>query len=162
MKVFKVVAYGDVERFTMDGWELDKVLSRSYADRLQCSTPVATQAPDGCYGSVSNSFRDEPIQVQEPLFLLFKDFDTLSKEKLLEDRVKKDVLELDDLKKRTEQWEMTAKNLQREVEGSKAVAAIAREKWDQQSALAQKLEAHISKLRIAIGDLRMKEIIDAK
>lgn len=161
MKVYKVVTYADVERHTMDGWELDKVLGRSYATSMSCNTPVPVQVPDNCYGSVSNSLRDEPVQVHEPLFLLFKDYDTLSKEKLLEEHIKKDVLELADLKKRIEQWELTAKNLQREVEVSKESTQVACTKRDEQTVLARKLEGDIAKLRIALGDLRMKEILNA-
>jgi hypothetical protein len=163
MKVIKVVPYTEVERHTMDGWELDKVLTRSHAATIPCSTPLVPHAcSNGGYSSGTQySTRDEAIQVHEPLFVLTKDLDTLKKELLLAEEIKKYVLEKADLQKQNDQWKLTAERLQQEVLMSQESAKIAREHRDEKIALARKLEGDVGKIRQAIGDLRMKEILNA-
>jgi hypothetical protein len=160
MKVYKVVGPYEVEKHTMDGWALDKVLGHSYADKVQCQTPVAVQVPDNCYGGITQHPRDEVVQVHEPLFLLVKDIEIIQKELFLTQEVADVRKRMEVLQVERDRWELTAKNLQADLGVSKESNKIARERWDEHSAKAQKLERDIAKLRVALGDLRMKEILE--
>ena len=160
MKVYKVVGPYEVEKHTMDGWALDKVLGHSYADKVQCQTPVSSQVPDNCYGGITQHPRDEVVQVHEPMFLLVKDLELIQKETMLTDEVADLKKKLELKQKERDQWEKTSEKLQREVESNKDANAIARSRWDEYQAKAQKLERDIAKLRVALGDLRMKEILE--
>lgn len=160
MKVYKVVGPYEVEKFTMDGWALDKVLGHSYADKVQCQRPVATEAPQGCYGGVSQYPYEEVIQVHEPMFLLTKEIEVIQKEQLLTDEVGDLKKKLELKQKERDQWMATSERSQREMLSSEAAARVSREHWDEFATKAQKLERDLAKLRVALGDLRMKEILE--
>lgn len=161
MKVYKVVGPYEVEKHTMDGWALDKVLGHSYADKIQCQTPVSSQVPDNCYGGVSSHPRDEVVQVHEPLFLLVKDLELIQKEVMLTDEVTDLKKKLELKQKERDQWEQAAGRFNSERQSAVESRRLLDEMLVKEQASKQKLEKDIGKLRVAIGDLRMKEILDA-
>ena len=160
MKVYKVVTHYELEKSTMDGWELDKVLTHSFADKVSCQVPIANHVPDGCYGNVTQYPRDEVIQVHAPLFVLVKEKELINKEFTL--KLDNETLRhnLEVMIKERKQWEHTAESLQRQFIASQEANQLALKHRDEYQAQAQKLERDIAKLRIALGDLRMKEILD--
>lgn len=159
MKVYKVVSYTEVEKFTMDGWELDKVLGRSYATSMSCQTPVSVAVPDGCYGNVNTHLRDEPVQVHEPLFLLTKDLDVVQKEMALATQLSEVTGRVKELEEGREQRKKRFDALGADLKSSKEETAKFIKERDNRSAVARKLEDDIGKIRTALGDLRMKEIL---
>ena len=76
MKVYKVSDPNELEKWTLDGWALDKVLGSTHADKVSCSTPIAKPQQNGdYYGTIETHQREEVVQVHEPLFLLVPDGD---------------------------------------------------------------------------------------
>ena len=163
MKVYKVVKSSALEASTMDGWEPDRVLTSSGYISVSCSTPVPRSSPDPYNGqSHAIAYRDELVQVHEPMFLLHKDHDVICNEVNLRGEITKGQIELSDVKKQRDQLDGLSKDLQAEKLEIIERNAKLRSNMDDETKMRRKLEHDIAKVRGAIGEIRMREILGGK
>lgn len=146
MIVYTVVKHTEIERLTREGWKFEQTITASRMDIARLATPLVIPNVGGG-GFQSNGIQELPVIVNEPLFMLSKDMDIITREGELQ---------------------ALAYNQRKELaKAETALAAAAAEIQDALNALGveqtmrRKLEVHLARVRAAIGELKFKEIVDA-
>ena len=162
MKIYKAIAPYYLESSTRDGWVLEQTLPTSRYEKVQCETPLALfPKRDDNYNSLQQTTmpRDELVQVNEPIFIMSKDSDVISREeelmKLLSEA--NDKVKLADERHKLD--ERDQKDLSSKVENLEAVRTDLQTKLGTEQTSRRAMENHLSKIRTAIGTVRYDEIL---
>jgi hypothetical protein len=159
MKVFKVVKFDQVEYLTMQGWELAQIIATSHGMPVPCSTPFMAPVANNYSPGVQYASRDEVVQVNEPLFMLSKDNEELSREAVLAGKLD---LAATEGKKLLEKLTIAEANVAKEQGEHFAY----QKRYDELHkthyelvAKNRKLEVDLGKVRTAIGTKAFEEVI---
>lgn len=157
MKAYKVIPARDVERSTLDGWELVQTIATSRAETVSCATPIAIEGNTGQNGGYSTPGmvttypRDEIVQVNEPVFLLSKDVGAATHEEQLKNELQ--TLRMSMAEQRAA-FELKSTNDDRDInvgdKGTRLSDAITK---------LHRAETALGKIRAAIGSVRYDEIL---
>jgi septal ring factor EnvC (AmiA/AmiB activator) len=158
--VVKVVNAPEVEALTKEGWQLDDVLQESVVEPFNESVPFL---PTGQTYTVNGS-GTRGFLVTKNLFLLKKDGSTVMAEvyELLKqaDQAKHDLANrLVEAEKKTAEAVKEVANVKRQVANSVAHGSSLAEQLTTAKKTNQKMENDIAKIRQAVGELKMKEIL---
>ena len=161
LTVFKLVKFIEVEGLTSIGWRLLGTVNRSSIATVFEAEPVPTLSPsNGMYQPPQTMQINRHHVVDDPLFLLGRDDESaLAVMKANLDAAKAVVLEhascsgvlkisqseVERTKQTKEVWESQSRQLEKNL--SKAVEG------------SRQMEQDIAKLRTALGEVRMKEIL---
>ena len=159
MKVFRIVRHQDLEGASMDGWELVQTLATSRADKIVCSTPVATEGSHGSGGYVNACTRDEVVQVHEPMFMVFKEREAIDRETQLKEDVRLLKENAIALQRKSDLDDRDLKQL-RAVEAAKEarLQIVSADVLNMREKM-YKLEGDLAKVRFAIGAKAYDEAI---
>lgn len=150
MIVHKVVRGHELERHTLDGWELKRTLVAKHADKISCMTPIPCHK-DVNYQGYQYTTRDEVGQFEEIQFLVTKNSEMLSREDQL-------LNEINAWREKVAALELKSKNDDRDLADLKHRADLLdlnlKDKMERMSLdtnKLRKLEGDLAKVRIAIG-----------
>lgn len=165
MKIYKAVHYQQLEVETRAGWVLEQVLVHDHSINVPHQAPaqvVNNNNNNNGYSSYQSGMVvpvDTPVIVREPMFLLAKEMDIVTREeeltKLLkaeQEAQKKWSNDYDGLKRAHDTYKDEADRRTKEVGESIAVQR-------KMMTAKEKLEGDMSKVRKAIGDLKYFEIV---
>lgn len=169
MKAYKVIPARDVERSTLDGWELVQTIATSRAETVSCATPIAIEGNTGQNGGYSTPGmvttypRDEIVQVNEPVFLLSKDVGAATHEEQLKNELQ--TLRTSMAEQRAA-FELKSTNDDRDIKTlTERVATLDLNVGDKGTRLSDAItklhraETALGKIRAAIGSVRYDEIL---
>lgn len=166
MKVFKVVPHYGLEAATLDGWELVQTIASSHADKVSLQTPVAV---DGCNGSngsygtpghVETGYpREEAVQVHEPLFMLSKEREAISREEQLKTEKRELVEKMTALSLKSQNDDKDIEELKRQVKLLDINLKDKMERMALDTNKLRKLEGDLAKVRTAVGTKAYEEAL---
>lgn len=166
MRVTKIVVHAAVEQLTREGWQLDRILDRHSICVAQLATPLvipghgSNQYGPGSSGYIdTNHKREESHVVSDPLFVLTKDLDVLDRETALSGDLEKARKDLAADKAALTQLHGSYDNVLRNNTDLTASVASGIERERDLRGRITRLEEDIGKLRVAIGNDRMREIL---
>jgi hypothetical protein len=159
-EVMKVVEAHDVETYSMLGWRLVEVLPETYVDAFSESVPMLLPGQN----FVTNNFATKGFLVSKNRFLMATNGSSIlagMNEKLAdaEKRIAEAKAVQQEAEKKAEEWKKEANNLMRGHETYVRENKILVEKLDRSEKSNHKMEEDIGKIRSAVGDLKMKEIL---
>lgn len=150
MIVHKVIRGHELERHTLDGWELKRTLIAKHAEKLSCSTPIPCHK-DVNYQGYQYTSREEVGQFEEMQFLVTKNSECLSREDQLlnESNTWREKVAALDLKSKNDDRDLAQL---REVEAAAQtrLREVSQNCLDDRTRL-RKLEGDLAKVRTAIG-----------
>ena len=166
-KVYKVVGAHELEKWTSVGWRLEKLVTDQRIEERMDSIPLVVPYSGGGGGGVQMQCVARSHTVALTLFLLCKEEGTYI------EQLQADYADLGvQLKAGMEEYSALTKELAirtKELELKTTLYASTSEILTQANRnhtvtkeLNQKLEKDIAKIRTAVGDLRMQEILGAK
>lgn len=160
MKIYKAVEASDLESCTLDGWQLHNgpiSQSKIHTHHSQSRPSTNEEYARGICGYVT-----DPPKVffgDVLIFIVWKDQETITKEVLLAEGLRK-------MTDRASVAENNVKRLEEQnarqleaIQNEKKVTEIEREAKIFAQTRYRKLESDLAKVRTAIGDLKMKEIV---
>jgi hypothetical protein len=161
VKIFKSVFHYQLEQATTDGWAVEQTLPSSRYEKVQCDTPLALYSKRDDYSGMQHTTleREELVQVHEPIFILSKDADLISREEALLKRVREaeDKVKLADERHKLD--ERDQKDLTTKVENLEATRSELQTKLGTEQTSRRQMETHLAKIRSAIGTVRYDEIL---
>jgi hypothetical protein len=166
MKVYKVVGPHGLEAASLDGWELVHTIASSRADKVSLQTPIAV---DGCEGSNGNYStpgrvetcypREEVVQVHEPMFMVSKEREVITREQQLK-------AELQGTVDKMTAMSLNSQNDDRDIKDLTAKAASWEKRFEdlnktynETQAKTRKLEGDLAKVRTAVGTKAFEEAL---
>lgn len=160
--VMKVVEAYEVETYTMLGWRLSEVLSESYVESFSESVPMVLPGQS----FVSNSVATKGFLVAKNRFLMTMDGSSVlagMNEKLVaaDKRVAEAKAAQEAAEKKAEEWKRDSNNLLRGHETYVRENKILAEKLERAEKSNHTMEEDIGKIRKAVGELKMKEILSS-
>lgn len=160
--VSKVVNAHEVESLTLQGWRVTEVIQENFVESFNESVPFC---PAGS-NYIQNGCGTKGFLVTKNLFLMTKDGSTLIAE--ANDRVAAAEARGHDLAtklieadKKTAEWKQEANNLLRGHETYVSENGDLKKRVHQLHQSNLKMENDIAKIRNAVGELKMKEILGA-
>jgi hypothetical protein len=163
--VCKVVTGDAVETWTRQGWKLLRVLDTTQARQVQDQVPLCVASGGGGY--VSQGVSTSHLVVSEPRFLLEEDpsnslalatADVAKSAKTASDTQ----AGFAEVKNALAASATTIRGLQAELARAHADNPKIIAGWNESTATLRKLKEDMAKIRIAVGDLKVKEILDGK
>lgn len=150
MIVHKVIRGHELERHTLDGWELKRTLIAKHAEKLSCSTPIPCHK-DVNYQGYQYTSREEVGQFEEMQFLVTKNSECLSREDQL-------LNEINTWREKVAALDLKSKNDDRDLNELKHRAELLdinlkdkTERMILDTNKLRKLEGDLGKVRAAIG-----------
>jgi hypothetical protein len=158
--VSKVVNAHEVEGLTMNGWRLDDVLQESSVECFNESTPLVV--PGQSYPTTYNGTKG--FVVTKNLFVMKKDGSAIvaeAEEALAQtEKARKNFADRTiEAEKKTVEAQKEVATLKSELATSAAFARQLSTQLVTERDLKQKMENDIAKIRQAVGELKMKEIL---
>ncbi len=161
MKVYKAIGPFYLESSTKDGWTLEQTLPTSRYEKVQCDTPLALFNRRDDYNSTQHTTlpRDELVQVNEPIFIMSKDSDAISREeelmKLLSEA--NDKVKLANVRHTLDERDMALLNTK--ASSLEETKTELQAKLGSEQTARRQMENHLAKIRTAIGTVRYDEIL---
>jgi hypothetical protein len=162
MKIYKAVAPYYLEQATKEGWALEQTLPTSRYDKVECDTPISLfPKRDDNYNSMqyTNCRREELVQVNEPIFIVSKESEVISREeelmKLLSEA--NDKVKLADQRNANDTRDI--KTQTGKIEGLESDLSNLRGTLTTEQTARRQMETHLAKIRTAIGTVRYDEIL---
>ena len=161
MKIFKSVFHYQLEQATRDGWAIEQTLPSSRYEKVQCATPITVMARDGGYNNSGyvDTNREELVQVNEPIFIMWKDGDGISREEALIKQLSEANDRIKQLDERHKLDERDQRDLTKKVEGLEETRTELQTKLGIEQTARRSMENHLVKIRTAIGTVRYDEIL---
>jgi hypothetical protein len=158
--VTKVVGAYDVENYTLQGWRLEDVLQESHVESFSESVPLVV--PGQSYPTTYNGTKG--FVVTKNLFVMTKDGSTLITEanarvEAAEVRSRDLANKLIEADKKTATFEKDVAKLKADYERQITETNRWVERHTVERDAKVKMEKDISKIRNAVGELKMKEIL---
>jgi hypothetical protein len=155
----KVVEAQDLEWHTTSGWKLEEVLRETRAEKHMESVPFMQSG-----GYVSRESQDKVMAVAVTRFLVSRRPDDPLMQKTQEAQHLNDALRNARLEVESAQNNIKAKDkelalAQKSLETANASVESYRTQYYAEQKLKQKMETDIAKVRQAVGELKMKEIL---
>lgn len=160
MIVYTVVKHTEIERLTREGWKFEQIIAASRMDIARLSTPMVIPNTGGG-GFQSHGTQELPVIVNEPLFMLSKDMDILTRENKLQALVYNQRKELAEAQTALA---AAASEIERLTSGDALLRGVNQDALNAlgvEQTMRRKLEVHLARVRAAIGELKFKEIVDA-
>lgn len=167
MKIHAVIRAFEVEPRTRDGWTLVQAMPASNYEKVLCDTPIPVEGYDGnansgSYGSagtVQHTNREELVQVHEPVFLVAKELEVISREEGLKKELQdeKDKVKLAEQRHANDTRDMGL--LTTKASSLEETKTVLQTQLSTEQTLRRKLEADLGKIRLAIGMTRYDEIL---
>jgi hypothetical protein len=164
MKIHKTVHSHELETATHDGWALEQIVTSSHVDSHR--NYAEARDPNSFYNT-AQTYQEQAFRIDVPLFLVSKEAEAASREALLTEQLAQlhaqrveavNVLETERVAHRKTQD--TLKNVQESVEFHKTREDNVRKDADSYKQDAATNRAQLAKIRVAIGEIRYKEILE--
>lgn len=161
--VVKVVDEMQVEPLTRAGWRLEEVLKEQHIETFEESTPIASGSTSG--GTyVSNYTGKKGFVVSKVRYLMKQDGNKALAEM---DAKLKEAEQISwnaqhgrqDAEKKAEALDIEAKQLRNTQENLMGRITAQQDQLNKAQGANRKLESDIAKIRSAVGELKMKEIL---
>ena len=166
MKVFKVVGPYQLEAASLDGWELVQTIASSRADKISLQTPIAVEGCNGNNGSyptpghVDTCYpREEVVQVHEPLFMVAKERDVITREEQLKVEKRELVEKMTALSLKSQNDDKDIEELKRQVKLLDINLKDKMERMALDTNKLRKLEGDLAKVRTAVGTKAYEEAL---
>jgi hypothetical protein len=166
VKIYKAITPFYLEASTKDGWTLEQTLPTSRYDKVQCDTPLAVAGYDGnssgnygSAGTVQHTYREELVQVNEPIFIMSKDSEAISREEEIAKQLREaqDKLKLADERHKLNERDMGLLNTK--ASSLEETRTVLQAQLAGEQTTRRQMENHLAKIRTAIGTVRYDEIL---
>ncbi len=163
MKIYKTIKIDDIEH--AHGWDIDRVFVQTHIEPTYESEIVPPTYAGGSSTTMSTS---GTAVVKKTYALLSKDSDAHSREQELDGKLAtvrqtavKYALELEEAKKKLANFEVDVKRMQEDRDASVQASHRDRERMRVLEKGLSEKQGIIDKLKLAIGELRYREVVSA-